>query len=336
MYNCQVATFPVMLAIKVAKRRYRHVSRRIIILISLFTLAVVSVRAQYDPLFSHYWAMEPSFNPAAVGKENKLNVAVAYAIDFAGYENNPRTAYAGADMPLHFLRSYHGVGLSIFNDKIGLFTHQKIAAQYAYRFKLLGGRLAVGVQPALITETFDGSKADPEDPGDPAIVKSELDGHTFDLSVGLYYTHKNWYAGASVQHVNAPKVSLGETNELKIDATYYFTGGYNIKLRNPFLTIPTNLLVRYDGHDHREDIGARLQYKNENKMLYGGASYSPKHSATVHIGGSFHGVNLGYSYEIYTSGIKPGNGSHELLVTYQTDINFQKKGRNKHKSVRYL
>lgn len=302
----------------------------------MLSLACVVSKAQYDPLFSHYWAMEPSFNPASVGKENKLNVAVAYAIDFAGYENNPRSAYAGADMPLYFLKSYHGVGISLLNDKIGLFTHQRLAAQYAYRFKLLGGRMAVGVQGGIITENFDGSKADPAEPEDPALLKSELDGHAFDIGVGVYYTHGPWYAGASVQHLNSPKAELGETAELKIDPTYYFTGGYNIKLRNPFLTIPTNFLVRYDGHDHREDIGARLVYTNDKKMLYAGASYSPTISATVHIGGSFHGVNLGYSYEIYTSGVKPGNGSHELLVTYQTDINFQKKGRNKHKSVRYL
>ncbi len=30
------------------------------------------------------------------------------------------------------------------------------------------------------------------------------------------------------------------------------------------------------------------------------------------------------------------NGSHGLFVSYQTDINLQKKGRNKHKSVRFL
>ena len=57
---------------------------------------------------------------------------------------------------------------------------------------------------------------------------------------------------------------------------------------------------------------------------------------TVLIGGNFHGVHLGYSYEIYTSAISIGNGSHELHVGYQTDINLFKKGRNKHQSVRLL
>ena len=280
--------------------------------------------------------MEPSFNPASVGKENVLNVVGAYALDFAGFEHNPNTFYVGADMPLYFLKSYHGVGLSMLNDKIGLFTHQRIAGQYAFRLKLFGGRLAAGIQAGLLMEKFDGSKLDVEDSNDPALPSSEVSGNSLDLGFGLYYTHKNWYAGASVQHITAPQIDLGETNEFKVDPSYYLTAGYNIKLRNPLISIPTSTLVRYDGVRWRGDITARVVYKNDKKMLYGGVSYSPTNSVTALIGGSFHGINIGYSYEVYTSAINPGNGSHELFVSYQTDINLQKKGRNKHKSVRFL
>ena len=70
--------------------------------------------------------------------------------------------------------------------------------------------------------------------------------------------------------------------------------------------------------------------------MYLGASYSPTNSVTVLVGGSFHGVMLGYSYEAYTSAINPGNGSHELYIGYQIDINLVKRGRNLHKSVRIL
>jgi hypothetical protein len=70
--------------------------------------------------------------------------------------------------------------------------------------------------------------------------------------------------------------------------------------------------------------------------MYVGLGYSPTNSATVYLGGKFHGVMVGYSYEIYTSAIPVGNGSHELTVTYQTDVNLFKKGRNKHQSVRLL
>lgn len=280
--------------------------------------------------------METSFNPASVGKQSKINVTAAYAYDMAGFEHNPQTAYASADMPFYALKAYHGVGLQFTNDKIGLFTHTKLGAQYAYRFKMLGGRMAVGLQLGILSEDFDGSKVDVEDSNDPAFSTSQISGNAMDLGFGLYYSHKYWYAGLSAQHLTAPLVNLGDNNELQIDRTYYLTGGGNIKLRNPFITIKPSFLVRTDGVSWSGDITGRLVYTNGSKMMYGGVAYSPTISATFLVGGSFHGIVLGYSYEVYTSAINPGNGSHELFIGYQHDINLVKKGKNKHKSVRIL
>lgn len=299
-------------------------------------MSVTKTSAQYDVSFSHFWDMEPYYNPAAAGKENKLNVAAAYAMSFTGFENNPKSMYIGADMPIYFLKKYHGVGVSLLNDQIGLFTHQRLALQYAYKQKLFGGTLSIGLQLGFISEKFDGSKVDVEDSSDPALTKSDVNGSAMDLAAGIYYTHGSWYVGVSAQHINAPLVELGETNELQIDRTIYLTGGYNIKLRNPFLTIHPSALIRTDGSSYRADIAGLLVYTNDKKMLYGGVAYSPSNSVTAHIGGLFHGVKIGYSYEIYTSGISLANGSHELFIGYQTTLNLYKKGKNKHKSVRLL
>ena len=309
--------------------------RRLITALLLASLAGV-VKAQYDPSFSHYFDMETSFNPAAAGKQPKINVTAAYALDMAGFEHNPQTAYAAADMPFYALKNYHGVGLQFMNDKLGLFAHTRLAAQYAYKFRLFGGQMSAGLQAGLISEKFDGSRADLGDSSDPAFSSSQLSGNVVDLGAGIYYTLKEFYAGLSVQHVTAPLVSLGETNELQIDRTYYLSGGYNIKLRNPFLTIKPSMLVKTDWVGWRADVTGRLVYTHDDKLLYGGLSYSPTNSVTMLLGGSFHGIVLGYSYEFYTSRLNPGNGSHELFVGYQHDINLVKKGKNKHKSVRIL
>lgn len=303
---------------------------------SILLLATSRAGAQYDVSFSHYWDLEPYFNPGAVGKQQKLNIAAAYAMSFAGFENNPRSMYVGADMPLYFLKNYHGVGLSLLNDQIGLFTHQRLAVQYAYKHRLFDGMLSAGVQLGLLSEGFDGSKVDVEDSGDPALATSDVNGSAFDVGFGLYYSRGPWYVGVSAQHITSPLVALGETSELQIDPTFYLTGGYNIKLRNPFLTIHPSVLVRTDGVEWRGDVSGRLVYTNDKKVMYGGVSYSPTNSVTVLVGGSFHGVHIGYSYEVYTSGISIGNGSHELIIGYQMDVNLFKKGRNKHKSVRIL
>lgn len=307
-----------------------------LIFVACLLTFTLSVKAQYDPSFSHYFDMETSFNPAAVGKKSVVNVTAAYALDLAGFEHNPQTAYAAGDMPFYAMKSYHGVGLKFMNDKIGLFTHTKLDAQYAYKFKLIGGRMSIGIQAGFISEDFDGSKVDLNESSDPTFSTSSISGNTFDLGFGLYYEHRSWYAGFSVQHLASPLVTLGDNNELQIDRTYYLTGGGNIKLRNPFLSVRPSFLVRTDGVGWRGDITGRLVYTNGTKMMFGGVSYSPTISMTVLVGGSFHGIVLGYSYEIYTSAINPGYGSHELFIGYQHDINLVKKGRNLHKSVRIL
>ena len=310
-------------------------SKRVII-VGLLLLSALATNAQYDVSFGHYWAMEPSFNPAAVGKDAKLNFTGAYAIQLAGFEHNPNTMYAAADMPFYALRSYHGVGIQFINDAIGLFSHKRIGLQYAYQPELFGGRLGLGVNLSMLNEKFDGSKLDIDDTKDPLFTTSPVNGSGFDVGLGLYYCRADWYAGFSIMHLNSPHVELGDKNELDISATYYLTGGYNIQLNHPFLSVQTSVLGRTDGVAYRADVSGRLVYSHEKRYLYGGLSYSPTNSVTVQLGGIIRGVRLGYSYEIYTSSISFGNGSHELFIGYQTDINLHKKGRNLHKSVRIL
>lgn len=306
-------------------------------ILSVVLSVALAVRAQYDPSFSHYWAMETSFNPAAAGKDTKMNVAGAYNMTLTGFEHNPRTMYIGADLPFYFLGSYHGAGIQLLNDEIGLFSHKRINVQYAFKRRLFGGVLSIGLQGGLLNEKFNGGEVDLDVADDPAFTKSDINGNSFDFGGGIYYSHRRgWYAGVSVQHVLEPVIELGETNELDVSRTYYFTGGYNIRLANPLLMLQTSVMGRTDAVAYRGDVTARLRYVHEKRVMYAGLGYSPTNSVTVFVGGQFHGVMVGYSYEAYTSAINIGNGSHELHVGYQTDIDFGKKGRNKHQSVRLL
>jgi len=313
------------------------VLRFLTIVCVLLIAAMPKARAQQDVSFSHYWMTTPYYNPAGVGVDNKLNVVVGYNYSLAGFENNPKTMYASADIPFYFAKSFHGAGVSFINDQLGLFSHTRVNLNYAFKRRLLGGMLSVGLQAALLSESLDLSKAEVQDSSDPVFSgSSSQSGSGFDLGLGLYYTHGDWYAGLSMLHALAPTIDIGTNNEYSLARSYYLTGGYNIKFRNPFIKVQTSVLGRTDGTTYRGDLTARLVYTNENRMLYAGAGYSPTNSVTAYIGGSFHGINLAYSYEVYTSAISVINGSHELMVSYQTDIDFAKKGKNKHKSVRIL
>lgn len=306
------------------------------LLIGFLCLQAVMAMGQQEASFAHYWAMETSFNPAAAGKEPKINAVGAYNMSFAGYEHNPRTMYLAADMPIRLLGAMHGVGLQLMNDDIGLFSHKRVLLQYAFKQRLFGGTLSIGVQGGMISEQFKGSEIDLERPDDPVFSTTDVNGTAFDLSAGLYYQRKNWYAGFSVLHATAPEIEIGEKSIYEMSSVFYLTGGYNIRLRNPFFTIHPSVLGRYDGSAYRADVTVRVKYTNDRKMLYLGVGYSPTNSVTAMVGGNFHGICIGYAYEMFTSGTGLGNGCHELFVGYQTELNLYKKGRNRHQSVRIL
>jgi type IX secretion system PorP/SprF family membrane protein len=314
-----------------------YVFERKLYIIGVMLMALIRASAQQEPSFAHYWALEPSFNPAAVGKAPIINVTGSYAMSMTGFENNPKTMLLAGDMPVRLLNGYHGVGLQLMNDDIGLFTHQRLAVQYANKQRLFGGTLSVGIQIGMLSEKFKGSQLDLDDTSDEAFSTTDVTGNALDLAVGLYYQHRLWYAGLSVSHATAPSIELGERSIIDISRTYYLTGGYNIQLTNPLLSIHPSVLARTDGTAYRVDVTTRLKYEHENKKFYAGVAYSPTNSVTALIGGVFHGISLGYSYEAYTnSAIGLGKGSHELFVGYQTTLDFSKKGRNRHQSVRIL
>ena len=302
-------------------------------------LISLGAKAQFDAAFTNSWALQSYFNPAAAGVDGLLNVRAAYSLQMLGFENAPKTMLITADMPLFFLSPQHGVGLGLYNDKAGVFNTQKISLTYAYHMKLWGGTMSISARPALFVEKTDGSNLDLIHTNDPAFTTSDAKGQALDLDFGLRYTYKKlWYAGASVMHMMGQTISLGDEKkqEVTVDPVIYLTGGYRYKMRYPRYALAMDAILRSDLQNWRGDITARLEYDGEKHKLYGGIMYSPMNSVGILLGYNFHGINIGYSYEVYTGGIGVQNGTHEIMIGYQTDLNLGKKGKNLHKSVRLL
>ncbi len=315
----------------------KHRMKRLLCIAML--IASLGARAQFDAAFTNSWALQSYHNPAAAGLDSKLNVQGAYSMQMVGFEDAPKTMLLNADMPLFFLNPKHGAGLSFTNDAIGAFANKKIQLAYAFHQKFLGGRMSIGIRPGLLMVGFDGAKIILDQAGDPAFPSSDVKGNAFDLDIGLRYTYKQiWYAGASVTHLTGPTVSLGEDkkNEVTVDPTMMVQGGYVLPFRQPRYKLALDAAFRTDMQFWRGDIDARILYDGNKHKLYAGMMYSPTVSVGLLLGFDFHGINIGYSYEAYTGGIGALNGTHEILIGYQHDLDITKKGKNLHKSVRIL
>ena len=299
-------------------------------------LSTIAIRAQFDTHFTHYWALQGYYNPAVAGLSGRLNMYGTYAMQMAGYTNAPATMLIGADMVLPTERKNQAVSANLYNESIGLFTNQRLFVGYAYRFDLWGGRMAMGANVGSLEQKFDGAKVEAEEAGDDAFPSSEIDGMGLDLTAGIHYAHPLFYAGLSMMHVTAPTIELGETHEIKIDPTYYFSGGCNILLKNPLLSIQPSMQVMTDLQAWRADFTVRGTYTYDEKRYYAGLTYSPMTSVAILLGGEINSVTFGYAYELFTSGVGLIHGSHDLYVGYVMDLDLFKKGRNKHKSIRIL
>lgn len=295
-----------------------------------------SAYAQQDVAFMQYHQVETQWNPAAAGRSPQLTVNAALQTHAAGFENAGSTMWAGADMAFAMGTTRHGVGAMFLNDAIGLFSHKRFALQYAYHQKLYGGILSVGLQADMLQEEIDGTKADLADGNDPAFPSAKLTGSAFDLSAGAGYTRRSLHLGISMLRLTAPTVLLGESNELEVKSLLNFSGGYNIKLNHPFYTITPSAMLRTDFTDYRLDLTLRGQYEFEKRKLSAGLNYAPGRSVGLFVGGTFRGIDLSYGYEANTAGLGLSAGQHEITLTYRLNLDLGKKGRNLHKSVRWL
>ncbi len=311
--------------------------KRLLFIALLLHCTLNGVQAQFDVHFNHYWEMLNFYNPAGAGADKKMKVYAAYAHQMSGFENNPKTMLINIDAPIPFIRSDHNLGLGILNDEIGMFSNQHLYLNYAYGFKLLGGRMAVGAQIGLINSSFENKDLIfGESSNDPAFPSGNADGNTFDVGAGILYQHKYFYAGVSGIHLNCPLILMGEKNELQVDPYFNFMAGGNIPIKNTLVSIQPTLQVMTDFVGWRADITARGTYSYDGKNFFGGITYSPTASVTFLLGFEMLDITAYYAYELFTSSIGAANGSHDIFIGYKLDLEIFKKGKNKHNSIRIL
>ncbi len=295
---------------------------------------------QIDAIFSQYFSTMGYYNAGYAGTTGDLNIMAAHKQQWLGIKGAPKPFLVTADMPLSLGKTQIGVGALMFTESIGLFQNSLFGLQASYKQKLFGGTLSIGLQPAFFSSSFDYEgifipESEAHDKEDEALPTSDdASGMGFDLSAGIYYTHKKFYAGVGVLHVMESEIELGENSTTYIPRSYNLTGGYNIQLKNPLYELQPSVFLLTDMQSFIADITARLEY---NKMFNGGFTWRVNNSVIVMLGATIGNFNVGYAYDLPTNKlIRGSSGSHELMVRYRLKLNKTKSGNHRHKSVRIL
>jgi len=313
--------------------------KKVVFSVLLIVFCVRSVFSQLDVQLSQYMFHNSSFNPAAVGEDEMIQVTGQYRLQWMGMPNAGKTLLFSINSPLKIGTTANGVGLKFLNDEVGLFSNQSIHLQYAYKKRMGVGVLSLGADVGFVSLGFRGDstylpESEFHDKADMQIPKTSVTGSSLDLNVGMFYSTPKYYAGISYTHLNNPKISWTDNIDFSIQGAMYLTGGYNWALPDTKYVLKPSTLIKTDFSSFQLDASARLEYDNK---YWGGLSYRIQDAVVVLAGINISGgMSIGCSYDIPTSQIiTVSTGSFEVVGIYSFEYVFGKK-KNKFKSIRIL
>ncbi len=307
-----------------------------VILLSLF---VTNVNGQQEAHFTQNMFNNVYYNPAFAGSVGGICATGLVRQQWVGFEDSdgnsvaPNTYTASITSPVNLLHG--GVGLNIYNDKLGFTNEIGVKIMYAYRMDLGMGNLGIGLQVDFINSTIDFTKLREGaiDQDDVLLQGGEESDMVFDLGFGLHYmVPGKYYIGLSSTRI----LESQATNiNFQYKRHYFLSAGYQFTFpNNPAFELDPSLLIKSDAINTQFDFAVLLKYNNK---VWGGVSYSTfrvTDPLAAIIGLKIKDVKIGYSYTIPTSNIG-SSGSHEVMIGYCFKINMD-RGRSSYKNTRFL
>jgi type IX secretion system PorP/SprF family membrane protein len=287
------------------------------------------VLAQQDPQFSQNMFNRLYVNPAYAGSSEAICFTGLFRSQWVDLDGKPETFVFSGDMPL--ANNKVGVGISVSPDKLGFEKTLTAKLAGAYRFTLGSGALAVGVDFDYIQHEIDGDFRAPETQNDPAIPANGVNGNTFDLGGGLYYSSERFYVGFSATHLMESSVDLDKFSK-DFKRHYYGMLGVSFDV-SPMISLRPSVFVKNVTDNTTFDVNLNAHFNNR---FWIGASYRNEDAIVALAGLNItEQLRLGYSYDITTSEIKDySSGTHEIMLGYC--FNVKKKITPVIKNVRFL
>lgn len=284
----------------------------------VFLLIPLSLAGQLSPVTSQYVLNPLTINPASAGNRGALNIAAFYRRQWVGITGSPETMTLAFDAPA--LDSKLGLGFIVENDKLGVTKETKFSTVYAYKMKLKGGNLSLGLGAGIITTNSAWSDLVVIDPGDENYLVNSKVFVVPDFSFGAYYSKQDYYIGMSIPNLLGYNFDFNKNKyTLKFNPGQYyylFNGGYSFTLSPKVNFLPSTLISLSPGEKVLMDLNA---YFSLYDRFWAGVSYRNKRSVGVMFQFAVNNqLRIAYTYDYDTGQLGHySNGSHEIMLRYE-------------------
>ncbi|HIB77324.1 MAG TPA: type IX secretion system membrane protein PorP/SprF [Flavobacteriales bacterium] len=331
-------------------------------IIATFTLLALAwftspVSAQ-DMHFTQYNAAPTSINPGYAGATGQARAVTLYRAQWASLPQAYTGFHFAYDRPTFDHNGGIGVLISHEEAGAGALRSSRVALQYAYEFQL-GPRTFVrpALQAGVVSRAVNLNGLTFMDQllrNDAATSLEQGLGtgkQYLDLGTGVLLVSREFWFGASADHINTPNSSLSHDYAEKLAVRFSAHGGGRVPLSvGPKSRNDRDIVLAFNytnqGLFDQLDIGT---YYDLNVMTIGlwyrgipvlqqAADGSLDIDAVSVIFGFGNKLwRMGYSYDLTLSklGIATSGGSHEISLKYMWDVNKKDGPPSYHPCVQY-
>jgi type IX secretion system PorP/SprF family membrane protein len=317
--------------------------RKYILIICALLLTGI-LKAQ-DPHFSQFFSSPLTLNPAFTGKfDGQWRLAGNHRDQWPSIPKAYVTTSASFDLPILQKKipdgDVFGLGLSGVTDASAdnalKLNYGSISLSYHKALDEEGyNTIGAGFQGTYSSMVLDMSKLTFADmleqngfTGRTAeVLENGNSQNYFDVNAGLLFSGStnganNYYLGASMYHINRPKVGFKDKN-------WYLSGRITVHGGGSFpvsdvVAINTSIIHQIQNKASETTLGAALSLNaNPGELnptnVYIGSWYRFNDAVIPYVGIEFAGLRIGVSYDVNTSSLKAATGSRggsEISLIY--------------------
>jgi len=277
-------------------------------LLLLALMAGYTATAQQDVMISQYLFNGLLINPAYAGSHPYTSSSVLHRSQWAQFDGAPTTSVLAVDGAMR--NGSFGMGLLVFHDQLGITEQTEAALNFAYRFRLGAGHMALGLRGGISSTLADLNGVSIWDPGDPVYQGGTQVYQTVKFGAGAYYHLQRMYIGVSVPTL----LPLGPFAETMVPH-YLATAGGMVRISNGVELKPSMLLKMVNNTPAQLDINLHALFQEK---IWLGAGWRTgdaivsmlEYQVTPEL-------RIGYAHDFTISEIgNYSNGSNELLIGF--------------------
>ncbi len=299
-------------------------------LLLLFFLGIgLSLSAQDEAVFTHYYITPILVNPAAAGFDETHQIQFNARAQWTGFPDAPTTLGVQYNGPIG---KTFGLGAGVLTESAGQLNRLRFHLNYAFRFSVMEDdlKLAAGFSTEFQQQQLSNDALNDGlyQPGDD-IIEGAVDGRqVFDASLGFFGRYReNTYLSFSFTNLVRARLDdiMQSDEEQESFLNYYvFLAGHEFNFEEAGFSLEPSIMFRQLREaPFQLDVNLKAGFLDD--QLITGLSYRSLGAVGVLLGTRINNFNLYYTFDLSTQEFqKFTSGSHEVTVA----LNFKQKQKN--------